>query len=152
MPCLFPYNFAEKADCFPPYFSLSTKTRGIRPAPDAPGSYGQTSRLLIVIQIQLNRHLPPDCLVERYQRLCTRQSQRLQLVMYNTKQVIVVTRKNLDEHVILASRKVTLHYFRYLLQSFHYLVERLGVLQKDNDLSACIVSHLLRVDYILRTL
>ena len=73
-------------------------------------------------------------------------NQRLQCVMDNGEQMMVIHRIQFDEHIVVARRVVTLYHLGNLLQFLHYRVERLRVLQVQSDVRTGLVTNLLGVD------
>ena len=67
--------------------------------------------------------LAVDGSVERDDALAARQSEGLQLVVDDVKQVVVVYSLYLYEHIEASSGVVTLHHLWYFLQCFYYRVK-----------------------------
>lgn len=63
---------------------------------------------------------------KRDQCLRTRQPQRLQFIMYDTQQMVIVLSVNLDKHIIFTSSEMTLYYFRNGFQSSRYRIKDSG--------------------------
>ena len=66
--------------------------------------------------------------------------------MNDVQQVMVVSRVNLDKHVVLTGRKMTLHYLGNLFQSFSHGVKLLRIFQIQTDVCTGFIPHLLRID------
>lgn len=90
--------------------------------------------------------------IESHDGFATRQAQRLQFVVNEFEQVVIVACVDFDEHVVAASRVMTLHYLGYLLQFLYYRIEGAGVFQVEAYIGARFVANLLWVDNELRAL
>lgn len=103
--------------------------------------------ILIFIIRQIHyRHLALDSFTERNNCFRTRQAQRLKFIVDNFQQVMIVLCINLDEHVILPSRKMTFHYLRNKLQCFCYSVKLFRILQIQTDVSTGFITYLFRIN------
>ena len=111
---------------------------------------------LLIVKLILNgqfadRNLTIDGGIERNDRLRTRQTEGLQLVVDDVEQMMVVAGIYLYEHVETTCSVVTFYHFRNLLQFLNYVIKLSGILQVQTYVGARFISHLLRVDYELRT-
>ena len=87
-----------------------------------------------------------DGSIECHDGLATRQSQRLQLVVDEIEQLVVVACVDLDEQIVASRGVVTLHYLRDFLQFFYHDVERTGIFQEETHIGARLIPNLLGVD------
>lgn len=88
--------------------------------------------------------------IESHDGFATRQAERLQFVVNEFEQVVIVACVDLDEHVVAASRVVALHHLWYLLQFFNNGIERAGIFQVESYIGARFVANLLWVNNELR--
>ena len=102
-------------------------------------------RSVFIRQIH-DRHLALDGFAERNNCFRAGKSKRLELVVNDVQQVMVVSRVNLDKHVVLTGRKMTLHYLGNLFQSFSHGVKLLRIFQIQTDVCTGFIPHLLRID------
>lgn len=98
------------------------------------------------------RQLTVDGSIEGNDRLAARKAERLQLVVYDLQEVMVVDSVYLDKHIHAACSVMALHYLRYLLQFFYNMVKLLGVLEVKSYIRTRLVTYLFRVYQKLRPL
>lgn len=77
---------------------------------------------------------------ERDDGLGAEQTHRLEFVVDEMEEMLVVTGVELHEHVILAGGEVNLGHFRNGAELFDDVVKRSGFLEVDSDKSACVIS------------
>ena len=87
--------------------------------------------------------------MEGNQRLTAGQSQRLQLVVDNRQQVMVVDGIKFDEHIEVACGIMTLHNLRNVLEFRHDLIEGTWILEVQSDIGTGLIADLLRIDHEL---
>ena len=90
--------------------------------------------------------LPVDGGIEGDDGLASRQPQRLEFVVYDIEQVMVVERIDLDEQVVVACGVVALHHFWDFLQFLKDEIKLAWVFEKESDISTCLISYFLWVD------
>ena len=84
--------------------------------------------------------------MEGDERLAAGKTQRLQTVVDNGEQMVIIVSINLDEHIEVTSGVMTLHHLWDFLQAFNHLVELLRVFQVQTDISTGLVAYTLWID------
>ena len=108
-----------------------------------PTFFGSRAKFIacLILVLYVDGDLSLECLFEGDDRLCARQSQRLQFVVDDTEQMLVVLGVYLDEQVILPRRIVAFHYLGYLLQRFGDAGELSRRVKEKTNIGACLVAY-----------
>lgn len=121
--------------------------------PDAAATLSSHRRLLTVANQHVHdRELAVDCRVERDDGLAARQPQRLELIVNDVEQMMVVDGVYFDEHVKITGGIMTFNHLRNVSQFFHNSVKFLRIFQIQSYIGTCLIAYFLQVDNILRPL
>ena len=77
---------------------------------------------------------------ERNEGFGAEHTERLNFLVYEVEQVLVVLRVDFDEHVVLAGCEMAFNNFRDFFEFFNHCVELVGVFEEDADEGACVVT------------
>ena len=94
--------------------------------------------------------LAVDGHIERDDGLCALKSERLQLVVDNVEQVVIVEGIDFDEHIESARGVMTFHHLRDFLESLNHFVEVTGIFQVKTNVCTRLIADFLRIDNELR--